>query len=39
MFSTFEHHCVDWGGDYEDTKLVNTCSIDNFITLISLHFQ
>ena len=39
QFSTLEHHCVDWGGDYKDTKLVNTCSIDNFITLISLHFQ
>ena len=32
QFSTLEHYCVDWGGDYKDTKLVNTCYIDNFIT-------
>ena len=28
---------MEWGGEYKDTQLVNTCPIDNFITLISLH--
>ena len=31
--------CVGWNASYEGKKLVNTCSIDNFITLISLHFD
>ena len=32
-----EDICVTWGGHYNGVELVNTCSIDNFITLLSLH--
>ena len=34
-----EKFCVTWGGSYKDIKLVNTCSVDNFLTLISLHLN
>ena len=37
--SQLETLCVEWGGEYKDTQLVNTCPIDNFITLISLHIS
>ena len=33
----FEEMCATWGGHYDGVKLINTCSIDNFITLLSLH--
>ena len=33
----FEDNCVTWGGHYDGVELVNTCSIDNFITLLTLH--
>ena len=36
-FLDLETLCVDWGGGYMNTKLVNTCPLDNFITLMSLH--
>ena len=35
--SDLETLCVDWGGEYMNSKLVNTCPLDNFITLMSLH--
>ena len=38
-FSQLEPLCVEWGGNYIQTKLVNTCPINNFITLISLHIN
>ena len=38
-FLQLETLCVEWGGDYKDTQLVNTCPIDNYITLISLHIN
>ena len=31
--------CVTWSASYDGNRLVNTCSIDNFITLISLHSE
>ena len=31
--------CVTWSASYEGNKLVNTCSIDNIITLISLYSE
>ena len=31
-----EDICLTWGGHYNDVELVNTCSIDNFITMLSL---
>ena len=34
-----EKFCVNWGGSYKDIKMVNTCSVDNFLTLISLHLN
>ena len=34
-----EKLCVNWGGCYKDIKMVNTCSVDNFLTLISLHLN
>ena len=35
--SDLETLCVDWGGEYMNSKLVNTCPLVNFITLLSLH--
>ena len=35
--SQLETLCISWGGEHTGTQLVNTCPIDNFITLISLH--
>ena len=32
-----EDLCVIWGGQFEGIGLVNTCPVDNFITLLSLH--
>ena len=32
-----EDLCVIWGGQFEGIELVNTCPVDNFITLLSLH--
>ena len=32
-----EEACVTWGGHCDAIELVNTCSVDNFITLLSLH--
>ena len=32
-----EDMCVTWGGHLDGIELVNTCSIDNFITLLNLH--
>ena len=32
-----EDLCVIWGGQFEGIELVNTCPVDNFITLQSLH--
>ena len=29
--------CVSWGGCYQGVYMCNTCSVDNFTTLISLH--
>ena len=26
-----EKFCVNWGGYYKDIKMVNTCSVDNFL--------
>ena len=26
-----------WGGQFEGNELVNTCPVDNFITLLNLH--
>ena len=34
-----EKLCVNWGGCYKDIKMVNTCSVNNFLTLISLHLN
>ena len=34
-----EKFCVNWGECYKDLKMVNTCSVDNFLTLISLHLN
>ena len=31
--------CVTWSASYDGNELFNTCSIDNFITLISLHSE
>ena len=39
FFSQLEPLCAKWRGNYRYTKLVNTCPIDNFITLISLHIN
>ena len=36
---SMEDLCVDWGGEYNRIKLVSTCSIDNFITILSLHLK
>ena len=33
----FEDNCITWGGHYDGVELVNTCSIDYFITLLTLH--
>ena len=37
---TFKHSvediCLTWGGHYNDIELVNTCPMDNFITMLSL---
>ena len=35
--ASIEEMCATWGGHYDGVKLVNTCSIDNFVTLLSLH--
>ena len=32
-----EEACVTWGGHCDAIELVNTCSVDNFITLLSIH--
>ena len=32
-----EDLCVIWGGQFEGIELANTCPVDNFITLLSLH--
>ena len=32
-----EDLCVTWGGQFEGNELVNTCPVDYFITLLSLH--
>ena len=32
-----EDSCVTWGGQFEGNELVNTCPVDNFITLLNLH--
>ena len=34
-----EDLCVSWGGYCHGIELVNTCSVDNFITLLSLHIN
>ncbi|KAI6659404.1 KRAB-A domain-containing protein 2-like [Oopsacas minuta] len=31
--------CVMWGGEYNGIQLINTCPIDNFLTLISLQID
>ncbi|KAI6646815.1 hypothetical protein LOD99_9214 [Oopsacas minuta] len=36
---TLEDYCTPWGGEYNGTGLVNTYSVDNFITLFSLHME
>ena len=36
-FADLEQFCVSWGGCYQGVNMCNTCSIDNFLTLISLH--
>ena len=41
-FSSISNHpiedlCVTWGGKFNGVQLINTCSIDNFFTLLSLH--
>ena len=36
-FADLEQFCVSWGGCYQGVYMCNTCSVDNFITLISLH--
>ncbi|KAI6655662.1 hypothetical protein LOD99_1802 [Oopsacas minuta] len=35
--STSEDMCVTWNGHFNGVKLVNTCSVDNFLTLLSLY--
>ena len=37
--SQLETLCVAWGDEYTGTQLVNTCPIDNFISLISLYIN
>ena len=37
--SQLETLCIVWGGEYNGTQLINTCSIDNFLTLISLQID
>ena len=37
--SQLETLCVLWGGEYNGTQLINTRSIDNFLTLISLQID
>ena len=32
-----EDSCVTWDGQIEGNELVNTCPVDNFITLLNLH--
>ncbi|KAI6651363.1 hypothetical protein LOD99_5330 [Oopsacas minuta] len=32
-----EDSSVTWGGQFEGSELVNTCPVDNFLTLLSLH--
>ena len=36
---SLEDNCVTWGGEYNRMTLVNTCSVDNLITALSLHMQ
>ena len=36
---SLEDNCVTWGGEYNGMTLVNTCSVDNLITALSLHMQ
>ena len=35
----FEDLCPVWQGEFNDILHLNTCSIDNIITLVSLHFS
>ena len=39
FYTEMERMCVSWGGDDQGINLCNTCSIDNFLTLISLNLQ
>ena len=32
-----EHLCPSWGGSFDGTKQINTCSVDNILALLSLH--
>ena len=36
-FADLEQFCVSWRGCYQGVNICNTCSVDNFLTLISLH--
>ena len=36
---SLEDRCVVWGGEYNEIKLLNTCPLDNIITVMSLHLQ
>ena len=36
---SLEEYCAAWGGEYNGIRFVNTCPVDNFITLFSLHLQ
>ena len=34
-----EDMCLTWGGNCDGVELVNTCSVDNFFTLLSLYHE
>ncbi|KAI6652476.1 hypothetical protein LOD99_7490 [Oopsacas minuta] len=36
---SLEECCAAWGEEYNGIRFVNTCPVDNFITLFSLHFK
>lgn len=36
---SLESRCVSWGGNYKEITFVNTCPLDNFITVLSLHLN
>ena len=36
---SLEDICVEWGGEYSGVKLVNTCPLDNIITILSIHLK